>query len=79
MRVRSMVVAFFYIVRLLLSLLAIWITLSWRIRKARGAFEKQLISQGMSRRDARRLSAFYNRLMRDIFSTLRKAPYRPPQ
>jgi hypothetical protein len=79
MRVRSVVIASFYIVHLLLSLLAIWITLSWRIRKARGAFEKQLISQGMSRRDARRLSAFYDRLMRDIFSTLRKTSYRPPR
>jgi len=59
-----------YIVRLILSLLAAWLTLGWKVRKARKAFEKELIKQGMSKEDAERLGAQYtilrDNLMRDL-------------
>ncbi len=57
------------IVRLLGSLFALWLTLGWNVRKARKAFENELIAQGMSRGDARRLSAHIENLKDEIMST----------
>jgi hypothetical protein len=45
-----------------ISLFWLYLTLGWRVRKTRKAFEKQLVSQGMSREDARRLSECFNEL-----------------
>ena len=44
---------------LLLSLFTLWLTLGWKVRKARKTFEKQLIRQGMANKDAKRLSLKY--------------------
>jgi len=64
-----------YIVRLLCSLFAAWLTLGWKVRKARRAFEKELIKQGMSKEDAERLGAQYtllkDNLMRDLKGYIR--------
>ena len=54
------------------SLFWIYLTLGRRVRKARRAFEKQLISQGMSKEDAKRLSACYNELKNSITNMLRQ-------
>lgn len=39
-----------------------YLTLGWKVRKARRAFEKQLVSQGMSKEDAKRLSVCFSEL-----------------
>jgi DNA polymerase III delta prime subunit len=62
--------------RLLVNLAFAGLTLNWNVRKARKAFEKQLISQGMSKKDARRLSAQYSLLKNDIMSALRVSAFR---
>jgi len=54
------------------SLFWMYLNLGRRVRKARRAFEKQLISQGMSKEDAKRLSACYNDLKNSLTSTLRQ-------
>ena len=60
------------IVRLLCSLFAVWLTLGWKVRKTRKAFEKELIKQGMSKEDAKRLSAQYRVLKDNLMSGLRR-------
>lgn len=62
-----------YLARLSLSLLWIYLTLGYRVRKTRGAFEKQLIAQGMSKEDAKHLSASYENLKNEITGVLRQA------
>jgi hypothetical protein len=47
---------------LILNLLWIYLTLGFRVRRTRHAFEKQLIGQGMSKEDAKRLSLCYQNL-----------------
>jgi hypothetical protein len=54
------------------SLFWMYLTLGWRVRKARRAFEKQLVSQGMSKEDAKRLSACFNELKNSITNMLRR-------
>lgn len=55
-----------------ISLFRMYLTLGWRVRKARKAFEKQLVSQGMSREDARRLSECFNELKNNITNMFRR-------
>ena len=60
-----------YVVRLLCSLFAAWLTLGWKVRKARIAFEKELIEQGMSKEDAERLGAQYTLLKDNLMRELK--------
>jgi hypothetical protein len=68
-KISSVLSASASIVRLLGSLFALWLTLGWNVRKARKAFENELIAQGMSRVDARKLSAHIENLKDEIMST----------
>jgi len=52
--------------RMAFSMLWIGVTLGRRVRRARRAFEKQLIAEGMSNEDAKRISAFYEELKDNI-------------
>jgi hypothetical protein len=54
------------------SLFWMYLTLGWRVRKTRRAFEKQLVSQGMSKEDAKRLSACFSELKNSITNMLRR-------
>jgi hypothetical protein len=62
-----------YIARLSLSLMWLYLTLGYRVRKTRVAFEKQLVAQGMSKQDAKRLSASFDDLKNEITGGLKQA------
>jgi len=59
--------------KLLASLLLIWLTLGWKVRKARKAFEKQLIEQGMAECDAKRIGAQYAALKDNIVNEFKQS------
>ena len=59
------------LIRLMLNLGWMYVTLGWRVRRARRAFEKQLMRQGMSRKDAERLSYAYVELKNSLVGMLR--------
>jgi hypothetical protein len=61
-----------YLVRMSLSLFWIYLTLGMRVSKTRRAFEKQLMQQGMSEEDARRLSQCFEDLKNNITSMLKQ-------
>ena len=61
-----------YLSILLLNLLWMYLTLGRRVHKARRAFEKQLMQQGMSKQDAQRLSACFEDLKNNITSMLKQ-------
>jgi len=71
MKIQSVISIGLFLIRLLLILFAAWVTLGWKVRKTRKAFEKQLIRQGMSKKDAKRLSIQYSKLKNEIMSTLK--------
>jgi hypothetical protein len=56
MRVRTVLSLIPLLVKLISSLLFLLVTLDWRVRRARRAFEKELMRQGVSKRDAQRIS-----------------------
>jgi hypothetical protein len=70
--VTTVVKSFPHLVRMTLSLLWMYLTLGKRVRKTRKAFEKQLIQQGMSKQDARRLSACFEELKDNITGMLKQ-------
>jgi hypothetical protein len=71
MKIQSVIIAGFSLIRLLLSLFVLWLTFGWKVRKTRRAFEKQLIRQGMAKKDAKRLSAQYSKMKNEIMNTLK--------
>jgi hypothetical protein len=63
----------YYILKTAGSLLRAWLTLGWKVRGARKSFEKQLISGGMSKEDAKELSQFYTVLKDQMLGTVKEA------
>lgn len=61
-----------YLVRLSLSLSWTYFTLGWKVRRARRAFERQVIAQGMSKKDAQQLSEFLDDFKNDITTTVKQ-------
>jgi hypothetical protein len=59
--------------KLLFSLFLIWLTLGWKVRKARKAFEKELIKEGMPKQDAKRISAQYASMKDNIINTFKQS------
>jgi hypothetical protein len=76
MKIGSIFTIALHLTRLSFILFVLWLTFGWNVRKARKAFEKQLILQGMTRENARRLSAQYSRLKNEIMSTLKRSAFR---
>ncbi|MEM2420032.1 MAG: hypothetical protein QXL38_03490 [Candidatus Bathyarchaeia archaeon] len=69
MKLRSVIGIILHATRLLLSLLFLWLSFGWKVRKARKAFEKELVKAGMAKKDARKLSEWYSKLKNDITQT----------
>jgi hypothetical protein len=61
-----------YLARMSLSLLWMYLTLGRKVSKTRKAFEKQLIQQGISKEDAKRLSACFEDLKDNITGMLKQ-------
>jgi hypothetical protein len=61
-----------YLARMSLSLFWMYLTLGRRVNKTRKAFEKQLIQQGMSKEDAKRLSACFKDLKNSFTDMLKQ-------
>jgi len=76
MKLTSIISAALHIIRLLLSLLALWLSFGWKVRKARKAFEKELVKAGMAKKDAKRLSAWYSKLKNDIVQTIKSSAFK---
>jgi hypothetical protein len=61
------------LIKLLVNLLLIWLTLGWKVRKARKAFEKELVKRGMAKHDAKRISAQYVALKDNIENAFKQS------
>jgi hypothetical protein len=59
-------------IRMSLDMSWLYLTLGWRVRATRRAFEKQLIKEGMSKNDAEHLSRCFEDLKNDLVSTVKQ-------
>lgn len=57
---------FILLLSLSIRLLWIWLTVDWKIWKARRGFEKEIVRYGVSKHDAKKLSAQYVILKRNL-------------
>jgi len=73
MKISSVISSGLSLVNLSVNLFFLWLTLGWRVRRARRAFEKQLIRQGMTKKDAKKLGAQYSRLKDDMVNALKRS------
>jgi len=64
------------VIRLLSSLAAIYLSLGWKVRKARRAFERELVKTGMSKKDAQRLAAQYAALKDEAVDAVKRSLFR---
>ncbi|MEM0096442.1 MAG: hypothetical protein QW660_07400 [Candidatus Bathyarchaeia archaeon] len=71
MKLRSIMRIVLHATRLLLSLLFLWLSFGWMVRKAKKAFEKELVKAGMAKKDARKLSVWYSKLKNEITQTVK--------
>ena len=70
MKITSIIESGLYLSRLTLSLGIIWLTLDWRVRKAKKAFEKELVGAGMSKETAKRLADKYSSIKDEVTKQL---------
>ncbi|MBS7621728.1 hypothetical protein KEJ32_06430 [Candidatus Bathyarchaeota archaeon] len=75
MKITSIISVVFHTIRLLLSLFALWLSFGWKARKARKAFEKELVRAGMTKKDAKRLSEWYLKLKDDIVQAVKSSVF----
>jgi hypothetical protein len=61
-----------HLAQMALNLFWVYLTLGRRVSKTRKAFENQLIQQGMSKEDAKRLSACFEDLKNNITGMLKQ-------
>jgi hypothetical protein len=77
MKISTVVKAGVDLSNLLLSLFFIWLTLGWKVRKARKAFEKELVKNGMSSEAAKKLGRKYSsvkdEVMKQLWGSIRKS------
>jgi len=55
------------------TLLVAWLSLGWNVRKARKSFEAELMKEGISKKDAKRLSEYYLMLKNQMLSMMKSS------
>jgi hypothetical protein len=76
MKIQTIFIIAASIANILLVLFGLWVTFGWRVRRTRKAFEKQLIKNGMGKKDAKRLSAQYSKMKDEIMNTFKGSLFR---
>jgi len=56
--------------KLVLNMFLIWLTLGWKVRKARKAFEKELVKSGMPKEAAKKLAKKYSSVKDEVMKQL---------
>jgi hypothetical protein len=62
--------------RLMGDLAVIYLGLGWKVRKARRALEKELMKNGMSKEDARKIGAQYAALKDNTIYAIKRSIFR---
>ena len=75
MKISTVIKSGLHVSLLGLNLGFIWLTLGWKVRKARKAFEKELVKGGMPKEDAKKLGEKYSsvkdEVMKQIWGSVR--------
>ena len=76
MKISTIIKSGGHLSKLVLNLVFIWLTLGWKVRKARKAFEKELVKGGMPKEAAKKLGKKYSsvkdEVMKQLWSSVKK-------
>jgi hypothetical protein len=76
MKISTIIKAGLHLSELVVNLFFIWLTLGWKVRKARKSFEKELVKSGMPREAAKKLAKKYSsvkdNVMKQLWGSVRK-------
>jgi len=76
MKISTIIKAGLHVSELVVNLFFIWLALGWRVRKARKAFEKELVKSGMPMEAAQKLGKKYSsvkdEIMKQLWGSVRK-------
>ncbi len=70
MKITSIVKIGLHLIKLVLNLGYLWLTLGWKVRKARKAFEKELVKNGVPKETAKKLGKKYSSIKDEITRAL---------
>jgi len=76
MKITAIIRAGLHLIKLILNLGFLWLTLGWKVRKARKAFEKELIRGGLPKEAAKRLGKKYASVKDEIMRQIRGSIWR---
>lgn len=76
MKISTIIKSGLHLSKLVLNLIFIWLTLGWKVRKARKAFEKELVKGGMPKEAAKKLGKKYSSVkdeaIKQLWGSVRK-------
>jgi hypothetical protein len=70
MKISTIIIGGLNLSKLVLDLFLIWLTLDWKVRKARKAFEKELVKSGMPKEAAKKLAKKYSSVKDEVMKQL---------
>jgi len=71
MKITAIVKAGLHLIKLILNLGFLWLTLGWKVRKARKAFEEELMKGGIPKETAKKLGKKYASIKDEIMRQIR--------
>jgi len=70
MKISTIIKAGLHLSKLIFDMFFIWLALGWKVRKARKAFEKELVKSGMPMEAAKKLAKKYSSVKDEVMKQL---------
>jgi len=70
MKTSTIIKGALYLSKVVMDMFFIWLTLGWKVRKARNAFEKELVKSGMQKEAAKKLAKKYSSVKDEVMKQL---------
>jgi len=70
MKTSTIIKGALYLSKVVMDMFFIWLTLGWKVRKARNAFERELVKSGMPKDAAKKLAQKYSSVKDEVMKQL---------
>ena len=70
MKTSTIIKGALYLSKVVMDMFFIWLTLGWKVRKARNAFERELVKSGMPKDAAKKLAKKYSSVKDEVMKQL---------
>jgi len=70
MKTSTIIKGALYLSKVVMDMFFIWLTLGWKVRKARNAFERELVKSGMPKEAAKKIAKKYSSVKDEVMKQL---------